>query len=398
MALDLFAVFFGGAMAMLPIFATDILGVGPTGLGVLRTMPSAGALVAMLATTRFQPRRNAGRILLVCVGIFGLAMIVFGLSTEFVLSLVALFVAGLVDGVSMVIRLVILRVESPEALRARIASVNHVFIGASNELGAFESGVAATILGVVPSVVIGGVVTLMVVGGVALFSPALRRLDLGRRLIEGPGAQPLAAAVGGCQHRRGGGRPRPRAGGRGGRTLGRVGSSHEPTDHPCRALLERSVSEFEALLALAEVRPGRAKARPVGLSARVGQGHAGPPRCVAPHVPRVGAGRTHGRRRGDARARPHLEDHASPQHGGSTSAMRATRGMRWPSSLRESHAAVVEVIASYADDELFEKQRSRWTGSTSVGSYAVSATTSHYDWAVKHLRRTQKMWAAEDTE
>lgn len=197
MALDLFAVFFGGAMAMLPVFATDILGVGPVGLGMLRTMPSAGALLAMLATTRFQPRRNAGRILLVCVGIFGVAMIVFGLSTSFVLSLMALFVAGLVDGVSMVIRLVILRVESPEALRARIASVNHVFIGASNELGAFESGVAATILGVVPSVILGGVVTLLVVSGVAVFAPQLRRLDLGKRLIEGPGVQPMTSAAAG---------------------------------------------------------------------------------------------------------------------------------------------------------------------------------------------------------
>lgn len=197
MALDLFAVFFGGAMAMLPIFATDILGVGPVGLGLLRTMPSAGALTAMLATSHFQPRRNAGRILLVCVALFGVAMIVFGLSTSFVISLVALFGAGLADGVSMVIRLVILRVESPEALRGRIASVNHVFIGASNELGAFESGVAATILGVVPSVLFGGAVTLVVVGLVAAFAPQLRRLDLGRRLVEGPGVRPLAAAVGG---------------------------------------------------------------------------------------------------------------------------------------------------------------------------------------------------------
>ena len=197
MALDLFAVFFGGAMAMLPVFATDILGVGPVGLGALRTMPSAGALVAMLAAGRWQPRGNAGRILLVCVALFGLAMIVFGLSTTFWLSMLALFAAGLVDGVSMVIRLVILRVESPEALRGRIASVNHVFIGASNELGAFESGLAASILGVVPSVVFGGVVPLVVVSGVTLFAPQLRRLDLGRRLVEGPGVQPMAAAVGG---------------------------------------------------------------------------------------------------------------------------------------------------------------------------------------------------------
>jgi MFS family permease len=200
MALDLFAVFFGGAMAMLPIFATDILGMGPVGLGALRTMPSAGALVAMLAAGRWQPRQNAGRILLVCVALFGVAIIVFGLSTSFWVSMLALFAAGLVDGVSMVIRLVILRVESPEALRGRIASVNHVFIGASNELGAFESGVAATMLGVVPSVVFGGVVTLVVVSGVALFAPQLRRLDLGRRLLEGPGAQPMATAAAGSSN------------------------------------------------------------------------------------------------------------------------------------------------------------------------------------------------------
>ena len=197
MALDLFAVFFGGAMAMLPVFASDILHVGPVGLGLLRTMPSAGALLAMLAATRFPPKKHAGRILLVCVGLFGVSMIVFGLSTTFLVSLLALFGAGLVDGVSMVIRLVILRVESPEALRGRIASVNHVFIGASNELGAFESGVAATIFGVVPSVVLGGVVTLVVVGAVSVFAPQLRRLDLGRRLVEGPGVQPMVAGISG---------------------------------------------------------------------------------------------------------------------------------------------------------------------------------------------------------
>ena len=214
MALDLFAVFFGGAMAMLPIYATDILGVGPVGLGALRTMPSAGALLAMLATSRFQPRSNAGRILLVCVGLFGVAMIAFGLSTTFWISMLALFGAGLVDGVSMVIRLVILRVESPEALRGRIASVNHVFIGASNELGAFESGVAASILGVVPSVVLGGVVTLVVVSGVSIFAPQLRRAGPG----SAAGRRTRCAADGDrCrgqhQHRRRGGRPWPRAGG-----------------------------------------------------------------------------------------------------------------------------------------------------------------------------------------
>ena len=135
MALDLFAVFFGGAIAMLPVFATDILMVGPLGLGLLRTAPAAGALIAMLATARLQPRRRAGPIFLACVTIFGVSMIVFGLSSVFILSLAALFVSGFADGVSVVIRSLILRVESPEAMRGRIASVNYVFIGASNELG-----------------------------------------------------------------------------------------------------------------------------------------------------------------------------------------------------------------------------------------------------------------------
>ena len=191
MALDLFAVFFGGAIALLPVFASDILGVGPIGLGLLRTAPSVGALLSMLATTHIPPRRNAGTLLLGFVTVFGVSMVVFGLSTSFLLSLLALFVAGLADGVSMVIRLVILRVESPEELRGRIAAVNHLFIGASNELGAFESGVAATLIGVVPAVVVGGFVTIAVVGIVAVLAPDLRRLDLGRRLVEGPGVQPL---------------------------------------------------------------------------------------------------------------------------------------------------------------------------------------------------------------
>ncbi len=195
MALDLFAVFFGGAIALLPVFASDILGVGPIGLGLLRTAPSVGALLAMLATARVPPKQRAGSIFLSCVAIFGVSMLVFGLSTSFVLSLATLFVAGLADGVSVVIRIVIVRVESPEAMRGRIASVNHVFIGASNELGAFESGVAATLLGVVPAVVAGGLVTLGIVAAVAWLAPELRRLDLGRRMVEGPGAQPFAAAT-----------------------------------------------------------------------------------------------------------------------------------------------------------------------------------------------------------
>jgi MFS family permease len=195
MALDLFAVFFGGAIALLPVFASDILAVGPIGLGVLRTAPSVGAFLAMILTARVPPKRRAGPILLVCVAIFGVSTIVFGLSTSFMLSLAALFVAGLADGVSVVIRIVIVRVESPEAIRGRIAAVNHVFIGASNELGAFESGVAATILGVVPAVLAGGVATIGIVAAAAWLAPALRRLDLGRRMIEGPGAKPYIVAA-----------------------------------------------------------------------------------------------------------------------------------------------------------------------------------------------------------
>ena len=159
MALDLFAVFFGGAIALLPIFAVDILHVGPAGLGVLRTAPSIGALLVMLVATRRPPSRHAGPILMISVAGFGLSMITFGLSTVFAISLVALFVSGVTDGVSMVIRQSIVRVFSPERIRGRVASVNWVFIGASNELGAFESGVTAKLFGTVPSVVAGGLLT-----------------------------------------------------------------------------------------------------------------------------------------------------------------------------------------------------------------------------------------------
>ena len=178
MALDLFAVFFGGAIALLPVFASDILHVGPVGLGLLRTAPSVGALLVMLVATRRPPGRHAGRTLLLCVAGFGLSMIVFGLSTSIVISLIALFMSGVTDGVSVIIRNTVLRVLSPEAIRGRVAAVNWVFVGASNELGAFESGVAARLFGAVPTVVAGGIVTLGIVGLVALAVPGLRRFDL----------------------------------------------------------------------------------------------------------------------------------------------------------------------------------------------------------------------------
>jgi MFS family permease len=180
MSLDLFAVFFGGAIALLPIFASDILHVGPEGLGLLRTAPSLGALAVMLIATRRPPSRSAGPILLLCVAGFGVSMLVFGLSTVFWLSMLALVVSGITDGVSVIIRNSIVRIFTPDTLRGRVSSVNYVFIGASNELGAFESGFLARLLGTVPSVVLGALVTLGVVGAVAVGVPQLRRMNLDR--------------------------------------------------------------------------------------------------------------------------------------------------------------------------------------------------------------------------
>lgn len=181
MALDLFAVLFGGAVALLPIFASDILKVGPSGLGILVAAPSAGALLSMLWATRHPPMKNAGKILLGVVAGFGVSIIVFALSRNFVLSFVALAASGLFDGVSMVIRETTMRLLSPEHLRGRIAAVNWVFIGSSNEIGAFESGLAAAWLGAVPAVWVGGVVTLLVVGFTFLLAPELRALNLNAR-------------------------------------------------------------------------------------------------------------------------------------------------------------------------------------------------------------------------
>jgi MFS family permease len=178
MTLDLFAVLFGGVEALMPVFAADILHVGPFGLGLLRTAPAVGALGTLLITTRWPPHAHAGGLLVGAVGGFGVSIIVFSLSTDFVVSMVALLALGATDAVSMVIRQVSVRMYSPEHMRGRIASVSHLFIGASNELGAFESGVAAHLLGTVPSVFLGGVLTLAVTGFVSLAAPALRRLDL----------------------------------------------------------------------------------------------------------------------------------------------------------------------------------------------------------------------------
>ena len=176
LTLDLFSVLFGGATALLPIFAADILHVGPEGLGVLRAAPSVGAVLMSLVLAHRPPLRRSGAVLLLNVALFGLAMIGFGLSRHFVLSTVLLAVGGAVDMVSVVIRSTLLQVSTPRALFGRVSSVNQIFIGSSNEIGAFESGVAARLLGTVPSVVFGALVTLLVVGMTAWRVPELRRL------------------------------------------------------------------------------------------------------------------------------------------------------------------------------------------------------------------------------
>jgi MFS family permease len=178
MALDLFAVLFGGVVALLPVFAKEILHVGPEGLGLLNAAMSGGALLAMLIATRYPPVRRAGRNILLAVAGFGVCIIVFAASENFYLSLAMLFLCGVFDGVSVVIRRSILRLMSPDHLRGRIAAVSMIFISSSNELGALESGVAASLLGTVRSVWLGGLATLVVVALAAVLAPKLRRLRL----------------------------------------------------------------------------------------------------------------------------------------------------------------------------------------------------------------------------
>lgn len=161
-SLDLFAVLLGGATALLPMFAKDILHVGPWGLGLLRAAPAAGALLMSVALTRWPLDRRVGRIMLLAVAVYGVCMLVFGLSTHFVLSLVALAVSGGADMVSVVVRQTLVQMETPNDMRGRVSAVNSVFIGASNQLGEFESGATAALMGPVGSVVAGGIGTLLV--------------------------------------------------------------------------------------------------------------------------------------------------------------------------------------------------------------------------------------------
>lgn len=177
-SLDLFAVLFGGAVALLPIFANDILKVGPEGLGLLRSAPSVGAVTMALFLAYFPPHNNTGRNLLISVAGFGMSMILFALSTNFYLSLFLLVLSGMFDNVSVVIRSTIIQLLTPNNMRGRVSSINSIFIGSSNEIGAFESGVTAKLLGVIPSVVIGGTLTLIVVAISAKLSPRLRKLHL----------------------------------------------------------------------------------------------------------------------------------------------------------------------------------------------------------------------------
>ncbi len=184
LTLDMIAVLFGGAVALLPIFAQDILHVGSEGFGILRAAPAVGASITMLGSTRFPLHKNAGKKLLWAVFGFGICIIVFGMSIYFWLSVIALFVSGAVDGISMIIRQTILQLKTPDNMRGRVASVNSMFVGSSNELGAFESGVTAKLMGTVTAVIFGGSMTLLTVGLTALASPSFRKLDLSKDIEE----------------------------------------------------------------------------------------------------------------------------------------------------------------------------------------------------------------------
>ncbi|MBY0486240.1 MAG: MFS transporter [Flavobacteriaceae bacterium] len=178
LSLDMFAVLFGGAVALLPIFAQDILKVGSEGFGILRAAPAVGAVITMILSAYISLNKKAGIKLLSAIFIFGICIIVFGLSKIFWVSVLALFLSGIVDGVSVVIRNTILQLHTPDHMRGRVSSVNSIFVGSSNELGSFESGVTAKLMGVVNAVVFGGIMTLVTVTTTAFVSPSFRKLDL----------------------------------------------------------------------------------------------------------------------------------------------------------------------------------------------------------------------------
>jgi MFS family permease len=176
LTLDLFAVLFAGAIALLPVIAKDLLLVGPLGLGLLRAAPSLGAIIMALVGTRLSPWKRPGRVLLIVVALFGAVTIGFGLSRSFALSVVLLAVSGALDNISVVIRISLEQLVVPDAIRGRVSAVHSVFIGMSNELGELESGVAATLIGTAPAIVVGGAVAIAVVGIVAIVWPEIVRM------------------------------------------------------------------------------------------------------------------------------------------------------------------------------------------------------------------------------
>jgi MFS family permease len=177
-SLDLFAVLFGGAVALLPAFAKDILHCGPEGLGILQAAPAIGSVAMALTVTYYPIKKFAGMKLLIAVAGFGLCMIGFAISELFWISFAILILSGLFDSVSVIVRSTLLHTFTPEHMKGRVSAVNNVFIGSSNEIGAFESGLAARLLGLVPSVIFGGSMTLLIVGFMTLKTKVLRKLDL----------------------------------------------------------------------------------------------------------------------------------------------------------------------------------------------------------------------------
>jgi MFS family permease len=177
LTLDMVAVLFGGALALLPIFATDILGVGALGFGILRAAPAVGSFLTILIVAYYPIRKNAGLKLMFAIAGFGLSMILFGWSEWFIVSIIALFLSGVTDGVSVVVRNTILQIYTPDDMRGRVASVNSMFVGSSNELGAFESGVTAKLFGTVRAVIGGGIMTILIVTYTGFKIPKLRKLE-----------------------------------------------------------------------------------------------------------------------------------------------------------------------------------------------------------------------------
>ena len=182
--LDMIAVLFGGAIALLPVYAQDILNVGSQGFGILRAAPAVGALIIMFMSAYIPVTKDAGKKLLIAIFCFGLSIIVFGISSIFYLSVFALLIYGITDGISMIIRQTILQLKTPDEVRGRVASVNSIFIGSSNEIGAFESGLTAKLMGTVPAVVFGGIMTILSVGFTNFKFPEFKNLDLTKDIID----------------------------------------------------------------------------------------------------------------------------------------------------------------------------------------------------------------------